>query len=125
MQIICTSLQTDNHVSTSSLHIFTGWMLFLTPAYSVKALKAKLSSWACEKQIVPHFAKSRFAEFSFAKSHFAESLTLTLTLFPSVKWDLVKLDLAKLDSAKWGLAKRKDTEKHLLSCDKYLLNALV
>jgi len=30
MQIICTSLQTDNHASTSS-PIFTGQMLFLTP----------------------------------------------------------------------------------------------
>jgi len=29
MQIICISLQTDNHAGTSS--IFTGWMLFLTP----------------------------------------------------------------------------------------------
>jgi len=27
MQIICTSLQTDNHAITS---MFTGWMLFLT-----------------------------------------------------------------------------------------------
>jgi len=31
MQIICTSLQTDNQASTSSLHIFTGRMLFLQP----------------------------------------------------------------------------------------------
>ena len=31
MQIICTSLQTDNHASTSSLHIFTGRMPFLLP----------------------------------------------------------------------------------------------
>jgi len=30
MQINCTSLQTDNHASTSSLNLFTGWMLFLT-----------------------------------------------------------------------------------------------
>jgi len=30
MQIICTSLQTDNHASTSSLSLFTGQMLFLT-----------------------------------------------------------------------------------------------
>jgi len=29
MQIICTSLQTDNHANTSSL-IFTGRMIFLT-----------------------------------------------------------------------------------------------
>jgi len=31
MQIICTSLQTDNHASTSSLNFFTDRMLFLTP----------------------------------------------------------------------------------------------
>jgi len=31
MQIICTSFQTDNHASTSSLSFFTGRMLFLTP----------------------------------------------------------------------------------------------
>jgi len=30
MQIICTSLHTDNHASTSSLSCFTGRMLFLT-----------------------------------------------------------------------------------------------
>ena len=39
MQIICTLLQTDNHVSTSSLNFFTGRMLFLTPNNSVKAQK--------------------------------------------------------------------------------------
>jgi len=31
MEFICTSLQTDNHASTSSLHIFTGRMPFLPP----------------------------------------------------------------------------------------------
>jgi len=31
LQIICTSLQTDNHASTSSLSLFTGRMLFLMP----------------------------------------------------------------------------------------------
>jgi len=33
MHIICTSLQTqtDDNASTSSLNLFTGWMLFLTP----------------------------------------------------------------------------------------------
>jgi len=29
MHIICTSLQTDDHASTSSLNFFAGWMLFL------------------------------------------------------------------------------------------------
>ena len=31
MQIICTTLQTDNHASIPSLNFFTGRMLFLTP----------------------------------------------------------------------------------------------
>jgi len=31
MQIICTSLQTDNHASTASLDFFAGPTLFLTP----------------------------------------------------------------------------------------------
>jgi len=31
MQIICTSLQTDNHASTSPLSFFTGRMPFLPP----------------------------------------------------------------------------------------------
>jgi len=31
MQIICTSFQTDNHTSTSSLSFFTGGMLFVMP----------------------------------------------------------------------------------------------
>jgi len=31
MQNICTSFQTNNHVSTSSMNFFTGWMFFLTP----------------------------------------------------------------------------------------------
>jgi len=31
MQVICTSLQTDNHASTSSLNFFTCQMLFLMP----------------------------------------------------------------------------------------------
>jgi len=34
MQIICTSLQTDNHANTSSLDFFTGQMLFLSPKYN-------------------------------------------------------------------------------------------
>jgi len=41
MQIICTSLQTGDHASTSSLNFFTGQMLFLVPTNSVKVLKAK------------------------------------------------------------------------------------
>ena len=42
MQIICTSLQTDNHASTPSPNFFTSRMLFLKPNQRVKALKAKV-----------------------------------------------------------------------------------
>ena len=37
---VCTSLQTDNHGSTLPLKFFTGWMPFLLPKDSIKALKA-------------------------------------------------------------------------------------
>jgi len=41
-QIICTSLQTDNHASTSSLKFYPGRMPFLMPN-RVKALNANLA----------------------------------------------------------------------------------
>jgi len=41
MQIICTALQTDNHISASSLNFVTGRMLFLMPN-SVEAMKATI-----------------------------------------------------------------------------------
>jgi len=44
MQIICTSLQADNHASTSSLNVFTGRMLFLMPNQQCQGLKEILSS---------------------------------------------------------------------------------
>jgi len=37
---VCTSLQTDNHASTSPFSFFTGRMPFCCPIDSVKALKA-------------------------------------------------------------------------------------
>jgi len=50
MQIVFTSLQTYNHASTSSLKFFTGWMLFLRPDNSVKALKAATTAAAATCQ---------------------------------------------------------------------------
>jgi len=41
MQIICTSLQTDNHASTSSLQFFTGRMLFLKPNHQCQSTEGK------------------------------------------------------------------------------------
>jgi len=43
MQIICTSLQRDDHGSTFTSHFFTDWMLFLVPNQLVKALKARFT----------------------------------------------------------------------------------
>jgi len=40
VQIKCTSLQTDNDASTSSLNFFTGRMLFLTPNQHSNSHKA-------------------------------------------------------------------------------------
>jgi len=42
MQIICTSLQTDNHVSTSPLSFFTGQMPFLTPNQQCQSTEGML-----------------------------------------------------------------------------------
>jgi len=41
MQIICTSLQTDNHANTSSLNFFTRWMLFLTSNQQYQSTEGK------------------------------------------------------------------------------------
>jgi len=40
MQIICTSLQTDNHSSTSPLSFFTGRMPFLPPNQQSQSTKS-------------------------------------------------------------------------------------
>jgi len=42
MQIIFTSLQTDNHVSTSITRFVTGRMLFPCPTNSVKTLNVEI-----------------------------------------------------------------------------------
>jgi len=44
MQIICTSLQTDNHARTSSVS-FTGWMPFLLPNQQRKSNEGKTDCW--------------------------------------------------------------------------------
>jgi len=51
VEIICTSLQTGNHASTSSLN-FTGWMLFLTPNQQCQSSEGKSSVQSCE---IVHF----------------------------------------------------------------------
>ena len=54
MQIICTSLQTDNHASTSSLHIFTGRMPFLPPNQQHQSTEGKKTALQIhgDKQII-------------------------------------------------------------------------
>jgi len=71
MQIICTSLQTDNHASTSPLS-FHGLMPYLPPTNCIKALQSRtfgdnlkqvltLSHWA-------HFTVLRFI-FAYVLLH--------------------------------------------------------
>jgi len=48
MQIICTSLQTDNHTSTSSLNFFAGRMLFLTPNQQRQSTEGNYSTQGLE-----------------------------------------------------------------------------
>jgi len=38
---VCTSLQTDNHASTSLLKFFTGWMPFLPPDQQRQSTEGK------------------------------------------------------------------------------------
>jgi len=38
---VCTSLQTDNHASTSPLSFFTGWMPFLPPKQQRQSTEGK------------------------------------------------------------------------------------
>jgi len=58
---VCTSLKTDNHASTPPLIFFTGWMPFLSPTNSVKALKAK--STPCNRQITMPTAQHLIPQF--------------------------------------------------------------
>ena len=41
MQVICTSLHTDNHASTPPLSLFTGWMPFLPPNQQRQSIESK------------------------------------------------------------------------------------
>jgi len=42
MEIICASLKTDNHASTSPLGYFTGWMPFLPPNQQCQTTEGKI-----------------------------------------------------------------------------------
>jgi len=60
MQIICTSLQTDNHASTSPLSILQAGCPSCHPTNSVKALKAKTS--CCVQSAVNFFGTAAVLE---------------------------------------------------------------
>jgi len=56
MQIICTSLQTDNHPSISSLNFLQAGCPSWRPTNSVKALKASdFLTVSCKKNVSQHF----------------------------------------------------------------------
>ena len=54
MQTICTSLLTDNHTNTSSLNVFTGRMLFLTPNQQRQSTEGSR-----DKTRLQHYSNSR------------------------------------------------------------------
>jgi len=45
---VCTSLQTNNHASTSPLSFFTGWMPFLPPNQQRQSIEGTLKSQMSE-----------------------------------------------------------------------------
>jgi len=66
MQIICTSLQTDNHVSTSPPQFLQARCPSCRPTNSVKALKAEqgtIYAIKCEKQTLSSANKSTIRRF--------------------------------------------------------------
>jgi len=67
-QIICTSLQTENHVSTLSLNILQAGCSFWRPTNSVKALKGKQPS--CNKKRNKYICVAKYlTSKSYAKRH--------------------------------------------------------
>jgi len=61
MQIICTSLQTDNHASTSPLNFLQAGCSSCRPINSVKALKVKFTkNTPVEKKSFQDFPDSGF-----------------------------------------------------------------
>jgi len=53
---VCTSLQTDNHISTSALKFFTGRMPFLLPNQQHQSTGGKLHTALTGTQILSHFS---------------------------------------------------------------------
>ena len=81
MQIICTTLHTDNHASTSSL-IFTCRMLFLTPNQQRQS------------------TEGRETEKLFAKYRVCEK-RLTPIVLATLAGDPLSTPICPLDSAHW------------------------
>jgi len=58
---VCTSLQTDNHASTSPLSFFTGWMPFLPPKQQRQSTEGKdFSTTTTENQHASIYITANF-----------------------------------------------------------------
>jgi len=78
MLIICTSFQTDNPASTSSLKFFTGRMLFLTPSQQCQSTEGKLLNIFIEYKFLSILSK-------WCRVCFRELCLIGLGLFVSAK----------------------------------------
>jgi len=58
---VCTSLQTDNHASTSPLSFFTGWMPFLPPNQQHQSTEGNISVMQIVYHTVPVFNSAYFS----------------------------------------------------------------
>jgi len=95
MQIICTSLQTDNHASTSSLNVLQAGCCFWHQTNSVKALKAI----CCTRVLVSIEIVIKFMALSFLWSVEFQAkpwnlkftnLTTEFPCFLGILWNLTK-----------------------------------
>ena len=81
MQVICTSLQTDNHASTSSLTFLPGWMSFLPPnqqrqSRDMKGV-AKCRKWGWFGVVMGYSWSSVLSPFDRAHMSAYSSLTVS------------------------------------------------
>jgi len=85
IQIICTSLQTDNHTSTSVLNFMQTGCSSCHPTNSVKALKAVLLNWI-EIVIINLTLKGLYVVFCFVLYGGYGIVARIIYMHPSTEW---------------------------------------
>ena len=109
MQIICTSLQTDNHASTASLSFLQAYCSSCCPSNSIKALKAH---WLAEPLLVDKSCSNNYTArqnsrncclFTFVTDLFEKVVPLALqqalTMFENRRAELVNREIGRLREA--------------------------